>query len=134
MVAQEGIAMARQAFSAPGTPPPAGPYSPAVRIGSIIAGSRQGGITPAGEVLAGVVAQTRQAFTNLLAHLASAGAGAQDVIAVRVFLTEVEHFAAMNEVYREFFTEPYPARSTIYVGLPTGLLVEIDALAVVESS
>ena len=56
------------------------------------------------------------------------------MISVRVFLTEVEHFAAMNEVYREFFTEPYPARSTIYVGLPPGLLVEIDALAVVENS
>ena len=124
--------MARRAFTAPDTPPPAGPYSPAVRIGSVVAGSGQVGITPAGEVLEGVAAQTRQAFTNLLAHLASAGASADDVISVRVFLTEVEHFEAMNEVYRDFFTEPYPARSTIYVGLPPGLLVEVDALAVID--
>jgi enamine deaminase RidA (YjgF/YER057c/UK114 family) len=81
-----------------------------------------------------VGAQTRQAFVNLLAHLASAGATADDVISVRVFLTQVDHFAAMNEVYREFFNDPFPARSTIYVGLPPGLLVEIDALAVVEGS
>ena len=122
--------MARQGSSAPGTPPPAGPYTPAVRIGSIVAGSGQVGITGEGVVLDGVGAQTRQAFTNLLAHLASAGADADDVISVRVFLTDVDHFDAMNEVYREFFTEPFPARSTIYVGLPPGFLVEIDAMAV----
>ncbi len=124
--------MARIGSSAPGTPPPAGPYSPAVRIGSIVAGSGQVGVTADGAVLDGVSAQTRQAFTNLLAHLASAGARAADVISVRVFLTEVDHFDAMNEVYREFFAEPFPARSTIYVGLPSGLLVEIDALAVLS--
>ncbi len=125
--------MARQGSSAPGTPPPAGPYTPAVRIGSIVAGSGQVGITADGLVLDGVAAQTRQAFTNLLAHLASAGASAADVISVRVFLTDVEHFDAMNEVYREFFSDPYPARSTIYVGLPAGLLVEIDAMAVLSN-
>jgi 2-iminobutanoate/2-iminopropanoate deaminase len=125
--------MARQGSSAPGTPPPAGPYTPAVRIGSIVAGSGQVGITGEGVVLDGVGPQTRQAFTNLLAHLASAGAGADDVISVRVFLTDVDHFDAMNEVYREFFTEPFPARSTIYVGLPPGFLVEIDAMAVLSN-
>jgi 2-iminobutanoate/2-iminopropanoate deaminase len=104
-----------------------------VRIGSIVAGSGQVGITGEGVVLDGVGAQTRQAFTNLLAHLASAGASADDVISVRVFLTDVDHFDAMNEVYREFFTEPFPARSTIYVGLPPGFLVEIDAMAVLSN-
>ena len=125
--------MARQGSSAPGTPPPAGPYTPAVRIGSIVAGSGQVGITGEGVVRDGVGPQTRQAFTNLLAHLASAGASADDVISVRVFLTDVDHFDAMNEVYREFFTEPFPARSTIYVGLPPGFLVEIDATAVLSN-
>ena len=124
--------MARQGFTASDTPPPAGPYSPAVRIGAVVAGSGQVGITPDGVILDGVSAQTRQAFSNLLAHLAAAGAGADDVISVRVFLTQVEHFAEMSEVYREYFTEPYPARSTIYVGLPPDLLVEIDALAVID--
>jgi 2-iminobutanoate/2-iminopropanoate deaminase len=125
--------MSRIGSTAPGTPPPAGPYTPAVRIGSVVAGSGQVGITADGTVLDGVGAQTRQAFTNLLAHLASAGASADDVISVRVFLTDVAHFDAMNDVYREFFTDPYPARSTIYVGLPPGLLVEIDAMAVVSN-
>jgi len=125
--------MARQGSSAPGTPPPAGPYTPAVRIGAIVAGSGQVGITGEGVVLDGVGPQTRQAFTNLLAHLASAGASADDVISVRVFLTDVDHFDAMNEVYREFFAEPFPARSTIYVGLPPGFLVEIDAMAVLNN-
>jgi len=125
--------MSRIGSTSPGTPPPAGPYTPAVRIGSVVAGSGQAGITGEGVVLDGVGAQTRQAFTNLLAHLASAGASADDVISVRVFLTDIEHFDAMNEVYREFFTDPYPARSTIYVGLPPGLLVEIDAMAVLSN-
>jgi len=125
--------MSRIGSTAPGTPPPAGPYTPAVRIGSVVAGSGQVGITADGTVLDGVGAQTRQAFTNLLAHLASAGASADDVISVRVFLTDVAHFDAMNDVYREFFTDPYPARSTIYVGLPPGLLVEIDAMAVLSN-
>jgi len=98
-----------------------------------VAGSGQVGITADGTVLDGVGAQTRQAFTNLLAHLASAGASADDVISVRVFLTDVAHFDAMNDVYRGFFTDPYPARSTIYVDLPPGLLVEIDAMAVLSN-
>lgn len=126
--------MSRIGSTAPGTPPPAGPYTPAVRIGSVVAGSGQVGITADGTVLDGVGAQTHQAFTNLLAHLASAGASADDVISVRVFLTDVAHFDAMNDVYREFFTDPYPARSTIYVGLPPGLLVEIDAMAVLSDN
>lgn len=126
--------MSRIGSTAPGTPPPAGPYTPAVRIGSVVAGSGQVGITADGTVLDGVGAQTRQAFTNLLAHLASAGASADEVISVRVFLTDVAHFDAMNDVYRGFFTDPYPARSTIYVGLPHGLLVEIDAMAVLSDN
>ncbi|MEI8057707.1 MAG: Rid family hydrolase [Actinomycetes bacterium] len=124
--------MARQAAHAEGTPPPAGPYSPSVRIGAIVAGSGQVGITADGTVVEGVGAQTTQALTNLLSHLAASGAHERDVISVRVFLTEVSQFAEMNQAYEQVFTSPYPARSTIYVGLPPGLLVEIDALAVVD--
>ena len=50
----------------------------------------------------------------------------------RVYLTDVAHFAEMNDAYREFFEESFPARTTVYVGLPEGLLVEIDALAVLD--
>ena len=114
-------------------PAPAGPYSPSARIGAIVAGAGQAGLTPAGELVEGLGAQTRQAFTNLLASLAANGATSDDVISVRVFLTDPGQFEEMNAIYREFFTEPYPARTTVYVGLPTGLLVEIDALAVLPS-
>jgi enamine deaminase RidA (YjgF/YER057c/UK114 family) len=55
-----------------------------------------------------------------------------DVIMFRVYLTDTAHFAEMNQAYQEFLAEPYPARTTVYVGLPAGLLVEIDALAVLN--
>jgi enamine deaminase RidA (YjgF/YER057c/UK114 family) len=54
------------------------------------------------------------------------------VIQARVFLTDVANFGAMNHVYKTYFTEPYPARTTVYVTLPAGMLVEIDVLAVLE--
>lgn len=113
-------------------PPPAGPYSQAVRIGSIVACAGQAGLRPDGSLVDGVAAQTRQTFENLGAALASAGAGFDDVVQVRVFLTDPAQFAEMNEVYQTFFDAPYPARTTVYVTLPAGLLVEIDVLAVVD--
>ncbi len=62
-----------------------------------------------------------------------AGGGTEaDIIKVTVYLTDTAHFAAMNEVYRETFSEPYPARSTVYLTLPAGMLIEVDALAVAE--
>ena len=111
-------------------PAAGGPYSPSVRIGAIVAGAGQVGMTPDGLIADGVRLQTRAAMANLLANLAASGASSDDVISVRVFLTDLAHFDEMNEAYAEFFTDPYPARTTIYVGLPTGMLIEIDALAV----
>ena len=113
-----------------GGPAPAGPYSHSVRIGSVVAAAGQVGTTPDDVVLDGVGAQTRQALANIAAALSASGAGMDDVISVRVFLTERDHFEEMNAAYREAFHEPYPARTTVYVGLPVGFLVEIDALAV----
>jgi enamine deaminase RidA (YjgF/YER057c/UK114 family) len=66
------------------------------------------------------------------AVLAANGASMNSVVMVRVFLTADEHFDAMNEVYCQMFSEPFPARTTVYVGLPEGFLVEIDGLAVAE--
>jgi 2-iminobutanoate/2-iminopropanoate deaminase len=114
-------------------PPPSGPFSQSVRIGGIVAAAGQVGITPDGTVLEGVGPQTRQALTNIAAVLGASGAAMDDVMTVRVFLTDVSQFGEMNAVYAEAFGEPYPTRTTVYVGLPEGLLVEIDALAVVES-
>lgn len=122
--------MTRIAASAKNSPAPAGPYSPSARIGGIVAAAGQGGFTADGELLSGVAAQTRQALENLIANLEANGAGEQDIISVRVFLTDPSQFEEMNGAYKEVFSEPYPARTTVYVGLPKGMLVEIDALAV----
>lgn len=122
--------MARTAGRSDQAPSPAGPYSPSVRIGSLVAGAGQAGMTTTGVIVEGVGPQTRQTLSNLLATLAASGASADDVLSVRVFLTDPADFDAMNAEYRTFFAEPYPARTTVYVGLPPGLLVEIDALAV----
>lgn len=117
--------------SAIGLPAPAGPYSQVVRIGSLLAVSGQVGIDPAsGQVHSTAAAQTRQALTNLRTALAGFGARPADVLRVGVYLTDVGDFDAMNEVYAQSFDAPPPARTTVYVGLPPGLLVEIDALAV----
>jgi 2-iminobutanoate/2-iminopropanoate deaminase len=101
-----------------------------VKIGSIVAVSGQAGISVQGGLAQGIADQTRLAMSNVLANLAAGGGRPGDVLSVRVFLTTPRDFEPMNEVYREFFDEPYPARTTVYVGLPEGLLVEIDALAV----
>ena len=75
--------------------------------------------------------QTQQALQNVQAVLEEAGSGFDDVVMLRVYLTRKEDFAEMNAVYEKFVSEPYPARTTVFVGLAEGLLVEIDALAVV---
>ena len=111
-------------------PPQAGPYSQSVRIGAIVACSGQGGIAPDGRLRDGVEAQTRQALDNISATLAAVGSSLDEVVHVRVYLTDPVQFKDMNSVYETFFAAPYPARTTVYVGLPAGLLVEIDAMAV----
>jgi 2-iminobutanoate/2-iminopropanoate deaminase len=115
-------------------PAPAGPYSQSVRIGSIVAAAGQGGADPAtGELVGpGVAEQARQALANIAAVLAACGASLDDVIRVGVFLTDTQDFAALNDVYRSVFSEPHPARTTVYVGLPDGMKVEVDAIAVVD--
>ena len=115
-------------------PLPAGPYSQSVRIGDVVAAAGQVGILADGTVGDGVGPQTRQALANVAKVLEASGAGMDDVVSMRVFLTDTAQFGEMNEVYAEAFRAPYPARTTVYVGLPDGLLVEIDALAVVGQS
>jgi 2-iminobutanoate/2-iminopropanoate deaminase len=117
-----------------GAPRPAGPYSQSVRIGGVVAAAGQVGIGPDGTVVDGVGPQTRQALANVAEVLRASGVGMDDVIAMRVFLTDTSQFEEMNQVYAEAFRAPYPARTTVYVGLPDGVLVEIDALAVAEAT
>jgi 2-iminobutanoate/2-iminopropanoate deaminase len=115
-------------------PEPAGPYSQSVRIGGVVAAAGQVGIMPDGTAVDGVGPQTRQALANVARVLEASGAGMDDVVTMRVFLTDTSQFDEMNEVYADAFRAPYPARTTVYVGLPAGYLVEIDALAVIAAT
>jgi 2-iminobutanoate/2-iminopropanoate deaminase len=114
-------------------PRPAAAYSQGVRKGGILQVAGQVPVEPSTGVIVGetVGEQTRQALQNVQAVLEEAGSGFDDVVMLRVYLTRKEDFAEMNAVYEKFVSEPYPARTTVFVGLAEGLLVEIDALAVV---
>ena len=111
-----------------------GPYSQAVKAGNTVYVSGQLPIDPATGQFAGtdIAAQTRQSLTNIRNILAAAGADMSHVVKTTVLLADIGDFAAMNEVYAEFFSEPYPARAAFQVAaVPKGALVEIEAVAVV---
>ena len=129
--------MPKTAITTADAPAPVASYSQAVLKGNVLQVAGQGPTDPATGAFAGstVAEQTRQTLLNVQAILRAAGADFDDVLMMRVYLTDVAHFAAMNDVYSEFVggegvTAPFPARTTVYVGLPAGMLVEIDALAV----
>lgn len=110
-----------------------GPYSQAIDSGTgLVFVSGQLPIDPATGAFpeGGVQEQTRQSLTNAKAILEAAGSGLQNVVKTTVFLADMGDFAAMNEVYAQFFSAPFPARSAVAVKtLPKGALVEIECIA-----
>lgn len=108
-----------------------GPYSHAVDADGLVFVSGQAGVDVAATLVAGGVAeQTQQTFDNLRAVLETAGLSLDDVQKVNVYLANMDDFSAMNEVYAQQFSAPYPARTTIGVAsLPLGALVEIEMIA-----
>lgn len=123
----------KTAVSSRRAPAALGPYSPAVRADDLLFISGQVAIDPAtGQLVAGgIVAETRRVLDNIGALLDAAGLTFAHVVRTSVFLADLDDFDAMNEVYRMFFAEPYPARSTIQAArLPRGARVEIDAVAI----
>lgn len=123
----------REVLIAADAPEAVGPYSLAIRAGGLIFASGNLGIDPAsGELVpGGIQAQTRQALTNLQAILKSGGSDLSLVVKTTVFLDDIGNFAAMNEVYSEFFKQDPPARSAVQVAaLPKGGAVEIEAIAI----
>ena len=109
-----------------------GPYSQAIEAGGMVFVSGQLPINPAtGEFAEGGVKElTRQSLTNMQHILAEVGLTLDNVVKTTVFLADMSDFAAMNEVYAEFFSAPYPARSAVAVKtLPKGALVEIECIA-----
>ena len=109
-----------------------GPYSQAIEANGLIITSGQLPIDPATGEFApgGIKEQIRQSLTNAKAILEEAGIGLGNVMKTTVFLSDMNDFAAMNEVYAEFFSEPFPARSAIAVKtLPKNALVEVECIA-----
>uniref|UniRef100_UPI0025E62CA4 RidA family protein n=1 Tax=uncultured Helicobacter sp. TaxID=175537 RepID=UPI0025E62CA4 len=121
-----------QPISTPNAPQAIGPYSQAYIHNGVIYTSGQIALTPQGEFIDGdITAQSTQVLNNLKAILESAGSSLQKVIKTSVFLSDMEHFNALNAVYAEFFGSHKPARSTIAVKtLPKNALVEIECIAV----
>jgi 2-iminobutanoate/2-iminopropanoate deaminase len=111
-----------------------GPYSQGIKANGMVFVSGQIPVDPAtGELVTDIAAATKQSLANLAAVLQAAGASMEQVVKTTVFLSDLKNFAAMNEVYAEFFKTNLPARSTVEVGaLPKGAVVEIEAIAVLD--
>lgn len=113
-----------------------GPYSAAIMTAGSINVSGQLPIDPATGEFAGddIQSQTHQSLTNIKNLLEAAGSSMDDVVETTVLLTDIDEFGPMNEVYGEFFSEPYPARAAFQVvALPKGAKVEIKAIAVAKA-
>jgi 2-iminobutanoate/2-iminopropanoate deaminase len=109
---------------------PAAPYSPVVISGDLVYTAGQVAFDESGQLAADDIdGQCRQALQNLRTCLQAAGCELSDVIKVTAFLADLGDFTAFNDAYREYFQEPYPARSTVGVNLPAGILVEVEAIA-----
>lgn len=128
--------MTREAISSDQAPAALGPYSQAIVAGGFVFCSGTAGIDPAtGAPGNGIEAQTEQALLNLAAVLESAGASMTDLVKVTIFYADVDDFAKLNEIYARHMPDPPPARSApANVKLPHGLLISIDAIAVVPAA
>lgn len=123
----------RKAIQTDKAPAAIGPYSQALLVGNTLYISGQLGIDPAtGKMIEGdTTAQTKQALTNIMAILMEENMSMHNIVQVQVFLADIKDFATVNEVYKTFFTEPYPARAAIQAGaLPAGASVEILVTAI----
>ena len=124
----------REAVSTSSAPAAIGPYSQAVRAGSLLFVSGQIPLDPATATIVegGIAVQTHRVFRNLAGILEAAGASFDRVVRTTVYLADMNDFAAMNEVYATYFTSPAPARSTIEAArLPRDARIEIDVIAFV---
>ena len=125
--------MPRTAIHSDQAPAAIGPYSQATRTGNLVFLSGQTPLDPAtGNLVEGDIAvQARQAFDNIKAVVAAAGGTMDDIVRVGLYLTDLSQFGEVNAVMAEYFSQPYPARSTIEVSaLPKGAAFEVDAVMV----
>ncbi|MFR8171705.1 MAG: RidA family protein [Marvinbryantia sp.] len=121
----------KQVISTEKAPAAIGPYSQAIEVNGMVYTSGVIPVDPAtGEIPAGVEAQARQAFSNLANLLEAAGTSMAQAVKTTVFIKEMNDFGRINEIYAEYFTKPYPARSCVEVArLPKDVLLEIEVIA-----
>ena len=126
--------MPKTMISTPHAPSAIGTYSQAVRCGDTIYLSGQIGLDPETmQLVEGIDAQVKRVFDNLKAVAEAAGGSLADAAKLTIYLTDLAHFAKVNEVMAVYFRQPYPARAAIGVAsLPRGALVEADAILVIE--
>ena len=123
----------KSAVSSPNAPKALGPYSSALRVGQLLFISGQVPVDPAsGQMVEGdIAAQTRRVLDSIGGLLEAGGLSFSHVARTTVFLADMNDYAAMNDTYRTYFTEPFPARSTVQAArLPRDARIEIDAIAV----
>jgi 2-iminobutanoate/2-iminopropanoate deaminase len=124
--------LALQPINSDRAPRFSGPFSHAVKYGNLVFVGGQGPFTVDGQQVTGdFSAQVRATLNNVSEILKSAGSSLADVLKVNIFITDLADMPALNEVYREFFAEPFPVRTTVQVGLP-GFDVEIEVVAAVR--
>ena len=124
--------MKKEIVSTKNAPGAVGPYSQAVKCGGMVYTAGQVALDPnTGQMVeGGIKEQTHQVFANLKAVLEAAGTSLENVVKATVFIVDMEKFGEVNEVYAEYFTGDFPARSCVEVGrLPKGALVEIEVVA-----
>jgi 2-iminobutanoate/2-iminopropanoate deaminase len=122
----------KQLVRTPNAPQPLGPYSQGVKAGNFLFVSGQGAADPKTGQMAGeeIEPQTRQTLTNIKAIVEASGFSMRDVVKVSIFLKNMGDFKRVNEVYKTFFPEDPPARTTVEARLPAqAMLIEIDAIA-----
>jgi 2-iminobutanoate/2-iminopropanoate deaminase len=128
-------AVAPKFFTAPDSTMRALPFSEAVQVGSLLFASGQIGVLPGTTTLAsgGITPEAKQAIENIQAILKRHGATLRDVVKCTVFLADIKEWPAFNEVYRQYFSAPYPARSALAAnGLAFNARVEVECIAMVR--
>lgn len=125
--------MDKKIITSPEAPAAIGPYSHAVSANGFLFVSGQLPINPAtGEVPADIQSQTRQVMDNLMAIVKSAGLGPDDIVRATIYLTDMNDFATVNEIYASYFNDTFPARATLGISaLAKGAIVEVDAIAAI---
>ena len=132
---QEPTEMQKEIISTENAPQAIGPYSQAVKAGNLMFISGQIPLDPkTGDLVSeSIDDQAKQVLNNIKSICEAAGQSIDDIVKISIFLTDLENFAIVNEVMKEYFTEPYPARATVEVsGLPLGVKVEIEAIVLIN--